>query len=209
MKIYEEIGELGGTYIKAEREAAEAETAEETTKEATVITTENKRADPAEYGCLSINSNMIVIPKGTTYRFDLSLVYPGAKWLKAAKRNPTFPFQYNDRVFFGIKKYPDDSNYIFKDEFIVGANDNVSTYKMRSKIDKQGHFAIEIQSDETDIEPGIYYYSVSAKFVSTRDISKNSKSLYLDGDKGYFEIIPPTPFRIRNVMIKEADFESA
>lgn len=96
MKIYEVTGEPGGTYIKSEREAAKAA--------AVMNTTENKKASPAEYGGLNLSSNMIVIPRGTTYRLKLSLVYPGAKWLKAAKRNPVYPFQRHDRVFSALKR---------------------------------------------------------------------------------------------------------
>ncbi len=142
---------------------------------------------PEMYGGSNVKNDTVIIPKGTTYHFNFSLV-PNfkAKWLEAAKRSPVLPFEYKDKVFFGIKKNPSDKDYIFKKSF------QVKIESTSNDLLKNGNFGVVLEAEDTNVTPGVYYYSITAKFANN--------------SSGYFEIVPPTPLVIRNIMMEEGDF---
>lgn len=152
------------------------------------------RADPEEYG--SSKNIAFIIPKGTPYvlKFDL---FNFRGWLNAVKRSPIRKvLTPGDKVFFGIKKLPDDDEYIFTYSAEVHQTYNAEThnYDDTGELSSYGKFVVSFTEDDTDIEPGIYYYSIAAS-VSAGD------------DTEFVEVTPPTPFRIRPMMIKASDTE--
>lgn len=146
-------------------------------------TAEVESIDPKEYGC---NGDIVcVIPRATNYFFKFNLIPDfNTKWLEASKRSPILPFDVGDKVIFELKKYPSDTGDIIRK--IRSLTDNETT----STLTKSGNFGVELSNLETDIEPGIYYFSVAAKFARN----------------GFYEIVPPSPLQIRKMMIKETDF---
>lgn len=157
------------------------------------------RTDPEEYG--SSKNIAFVIPRGTQYnlRFDLRN-YP--KWCDAVWRKSyyTEQFTYHDKVLFGIKKHPDDTDYIFlkKIEYIRNYNSESHQFEDSGGLDEYGRFSVMLSEEDTDIDPGIYYYSIAAD-VYHRERQKTD----------FVEIVPPVAFKIKPMMIKEADMQEA
>lgn len=153
-----------------------------------------------DYGIqLPNEENMLSIPRGTTCQLPISLSR-NPKWNKAARRSGYIQFENNDYFFFGIKKNPYDKKYIFKKlikivDFSRGSDDWLDEKA------KCGSFNIKLTSEDTNIEPGIYYYSVVAELVS-RD---GKSGCGTDNSEGFYEMLSPTPFRITELMIKESD----
>ena len=152
-----------------------------------VTESENRTADPKEYGCF--HDAQFVIPRGTAYtmKFDLRNLM---KWSKAAGRILSAPFLSGDSCFFGIKKNPDDSGYLY--QYIARAEYSASG-RQQADLSKNGCFTVTLSPSDTDLEPGIYYYSVA---------------VHLGNSSGFFEAVPATPFRIRSMMIQSSDWQS-
>lgn len=150
------------------------------------------KCDPKEYGA---NQNIaFTIPKGTPYtlKFDL---FKSEKWINSVKnRYITEPLADRSKAMFGIKKNPDDNNYIFKKIVEVRTQYNSETHQYENVggLSKNGKFSIELNETDTNIEPGIYYYSVVAL-------------IHKDDHTNFVEIIPPGLIRIRKMMIQESD----
>ena len=152
------------------------------------------KCDPKEYGA---NQNIaFTIPKGTLYtlKFDL---FKSKNWMNAVKnRYLTEPLDDGSKAMFGIKKNPADDRYIFTKIVEVRTQLNCETYQYEDtgSLRKNGKFTVELYENDTDIEPGVYYYSVAAAVQK--------------GDNANFvEIIPPTAFRIRKMMIHISDLD--
>ena len=137
------------------------------------------------------------IPKGTPYilKFDLRN-YP--KWIEATRRKSfyTAKFQIHDKLLFGIKKHPADTEYVFQKTAERDRTYNTETheYEDTGGLDEYGRFSVELTEEDTDIEPGIYYYSIAANIRNTENTKTN-----------FVEIVPPTAFKIRKMMIQEGD----
>lgn len=152
------------------------------------------KCDPKEYGA---NQNIeFTIPKGTLYilKFDL---FKSKNWMNAVKnRYLTEPLADGSKAIFGIKKNPADDRYIFTKIVEVRTQLNRETYQHEDtgSLRKNGKFTVELYENDTDIEPGVYYYSVAAAVQK--------------GDNANFvEVIPPTAFRIRKMMIHVSDLD--
>lgn len=153
------------------------------------------KCDPKEYGA---NQNIaFTIPKGTPYilKFDLR-DYP--KWIEATRRGSfcTAKFQIHDKLLFGIKKHPADMEYVFQKTAERGRayNNETHEYEDTGGLGEYGCFSVELMEEDTDIEPGIYYYSIAANIRNTENTKTN-----------FVEIVPPTAFKIRKMMIQGAD----
>lgn len=153
------------------------------------------KCDPKEYG--SSENIAFVIPRGTPYilEFDLRNY---SKWSKATRRKSfyTAKFQIHDKLLFGIKKHPADTEYVFQKTAERDRTYNTETheYEDTGGLDEYGRFSVELTEEDTDIEPGIYYYSIAANIRNTENTKTN-----------FVEIVPPTAFKIRKMMIQEGD----
>lgn len=160
------------------------------------------RTDPQEYGCC--RNIAFVIPRGTPYvlKFNLKDFHD---WMKAVKNRYVIDkFKKGDKAFFGIKKNPDDNDYIFTKVVAVNWEWQELNRVDTGDLSSYGEFSIRLSEKDTNIEPGVYYYSVAA-FVS----SKKNNDLYNDeyNSAEFVEITPPIPFKIRPMMIKQSDME--
>lgn len=164
---------------------------------------------PQDYGCCT--GVQFVIPRGTPYVLKFNLKnFEG--WMRATAGHWWYSRLKNgDKAFFGIKKHPDDSEYIYTRIVMVNwsyqRNDNnVLVEKELGDMTSYGSFTITLSEIDTDIEPGVYYYSIAA-FVSDK---KTGDPRNYEYKEPYFvEISPPVPFRIRQMMIKSEDMEEA
>ncbi len=164
---------------------------------------------PQDYGCCT--GVQFVIPRGTPYVLEFNLKnFEG--WMRATAGHWWYSRLKNgDKAFFGIKKHPDDSEYIYtrivKVNWSYQRNDNdVLVEKELGDMTSHGSFTITLSENDTDIEPGVYYYSIAA-FVSDK---KTGDPRNYEYKEPYFvEISPPVPFRIRQMMIKSEDMEEA
>ena len=164
---------------------------------------------PQDYGCCT--GVQFVIPRGTPYVLKFNLKdFSG--WMRATAGHWWYSRLKNgDKAFFGIKKHPDDSEYIYtrivKVNWSYQRNDNdVLVEKELGDMTSHGSFTITLSENDTDIEPGVYYYSIAA-FVSDK---KTGDPRNYEYKEPYFvEISPPVPFRIRQMMIKSEDMEES
>lgn len=155
-----------------------------------------------DYGIeLPNKKDMLSIPRGTTYQLYLDIATDdqryGLKWVSAAKRSSYIKFESGDYFMFGIKKNPYDKEYILKK--LIKVKDYL--FKEEHHGEPYGDINIKLTSEDTDVEPGIYYYSVVAELVS-RD---GKSGCGTDNSEGFYEMLPPTPFRITELMMKESD----
>lgn len=160
---------------------------------------------PKEYGCYE--DVQFTIPRGTPYTLKFNIkdfkiwqyATSGHWWYSNLKNG--------DKAFFGIKKHPDDANYVYAR--IVTVNWTYQHNKYGVLVDTElgdmtshGDFSITLSESDTDIEPGIYYYSIAA-LVSDKKNGDLSKYEYKD--PCFVEISPPVPFRIRPMAVKLTD----
>ena len=164
---------------------------------------------PQDYGCCT--GVQFVIPRGTPYVLKFNLKdFSG--WMRATAGHWWYSRLKNgDKAFFGIKKHPDDSEYIYtrivKVNWSYQRNDNdVLVEKELGDMTSHGSFTITLSENDTDIEPGVYYYSIAA-FI--RDKKNGDPRNYEYKEPCFVEISPPVPFRIRPMMIKSEDMEEA
>lgn len=164
---------------------------------------------PQDYGCCT--GVQFVIPRGTPYTLKFNLKdFSG--WMRATAGHWWYSRLKNgDKAFFGIKKHPDDSEYIYtrivKVNWSYQRNDNdVLVEKELGDMTSHGSFTITLSENDTDIEPGVYYYSIAA-FIS--DKKTGDPRNYEYKEPCFVEISPPVPFRIRPMMIKSEDMEEA
>lgn len=160
---------------------------------------------PQDYGCCT--GVQFVIPRGTPYTLKFNI-----KDFKIWQNATSGHWWYNklkngDKAFFGIKKHPDDSEYIYtrivKVNWSYQHNDNdVLVEKELGDMTSHGSFTITLSEIDTDIEPGVYYYSIAA-LVSDKK-NENLRN-YEYKEPCFVEISPPVPFRIRPMMAKLAD----
>lgn len=164
---------------------------------------------PQDYGCCT--GVQFVIPRGTPYVLEFNLKnFEG--WMRATAGHWWYSRLKNgDKAFFGIKKHPDDSEYIYtrivKVNWSYQRNDNdVLVEKELGDMTSHGSFTITLSENDTDIEPGVYYYSIAA-FIS--DKKTGDPRNYEYKEPCFVEISPPVPFRIRPMMIKSEDMEES
>lgn len=170
---------------------------------------ESKPIAPKEYGCHE--DVRFTIPRGTPYTLKFNI--KGFKiWQYATSGHWWYSNLKNgDKAFFGIKKHPDDSEYIHSR--IVEVNwdyqrnqNGVLVEAELGDMTSHGDIKITLSEQDTDIDPGIYYYSIAA-LVSDKKTGDIRNHEYKDP---YFvEISPPVPFRIRPMMIKQEDMEES
>lgn len=162
---------------------------------------------PKDYGCYE--NVTFVVPRGTPYVLKFNIKqFKG--WLQATKGNWWCNRLKNgDKALFGIKKHPDDSEYIYTR--IVEVHRGYAENEYGNLVDVElgemtshGDIKITLSESDTDIEPGIYYYSIAA-LVSEKKSNRSNNYEYKD--PCFVEITPPIPFRIRPMMITAADFE--
>ena len=170
---------------------------------------ESKPIAPKEYGCHE--DVRFTIPRGTPYVLKFNLKdFSG--WMRATAGHWWYSRLKNgDKAFFGIKKHLDDSEYIYtrivKVNWSYQRNDNdVLVEKELGDMTSHGSFTITLSEIDTDIEPGVYYYSIAA-LVSDKK-NENPRN-YEYKEPCFVEISPPVPFRIRQMMIKSEDMEEA
>lgn len=146
-------------------------------------------ADPSVYGVSS--SVELVIPRATKYTLKFQPLQDiNAQWLRASRRSPSRTgFVPGDMIFFGIKKHPDDEDYIL-------SRIAVRNQQGGGGLDEYGNFTVTLSETDTDIEPGIYYYSIAADLV---------QNPYNTALPGLYEICPATPLRIRGMMVSKND----
>lgn len=155
---------------------------------------------PKDYGCF--RDVDFVIPRGTPYVLKFN-IKDFKDWMRATKGNWFWNRLKNgDKALFGIKKHPDDSDYIYTR--IVEVDFGYAENEYGNLVDAElgemtSHGAIKILLNEsdTDIEPGMYYYSVAA-LVSEKKNNEYKEPYFV-------EITPPVPFRIRPMMISLTD----
>ena len=164
---------------------------------------------PQDYGCCT--GVQFVIPRGTPYVLKFNLKdFSG--WMRATEGHWWYSRLKNgDKAFFGIKKHPDDSDYIYTRSVTVDWTFEHNQYGVLVNMElgdmtSHGSFTITLSENDTDIEPGVYYYSIAA-FIS--DKKTGDPRNYEYKEPCFVEISPPVPFRIRPMMIKSEDMEEA
>ena len=164
---------------------------------------------PQDYGCCT--GVQFVIPRGTPYVLEFNLKnFEG--WMRATAGHWWYSRLKNgDKAFFGIKKHPDDSDYIYTRIVTVDWTFEHNQYGVLVNMElgdmtSHGSFTITLSENDTDIEPGVYYYSIAA-FIS--DKKTGDPRNYEYKEPCFVEISPPVPFRIRPMMIKSEDMEEA
>lgn len=166
---------------------------------------ESKPIAPKEYGCHE--DVRFTIPRGTPYtlKFDLK---DFSGWMRATAGHWWYSRLKNgDKAFFGIKKHPDDSDYIYTRIVTVDWTFEHNQYGVLVNMElgdmtSHGSFTITLSENDTDIEPGVYYYSIAA-FISDKKTGDSRNYEYKE--PCFVEISPPVPFRIRPMMAKLAD----
>lgn len=159
------------------------------------------RPSPEEYG--SSKDIAFTVPQGTPYVVKINL-HDHHGWEKAVKNRYCIAdaLVVGDKAIFGIKKHPDDNEYIFKKTVI---------YENEGDLSECGKFTVKLTETDTAIEPGIYYYSVAAAVAEPDPPFSPVYSSRLQRTKpimrDFVEIIPPVPFRIRPMMIKKSDMQ--